>query len=116
MKFNVTLAVGVLMLAGCSSLEKKSTSAPVPAASPVAAPAAVTKVVANEPNGAEVTCSNGADKRTLTVVNTKPGCELRYLKFGKSVVVATSPVRVEFCDEVQERMKKRLEDSQFSCK
>lgn len=116
MKFNAALAVGVLMLAGCSSLQKKTE--PAPAASPstaVAAPAVDTKAVAKA-SGTEVTCENGADKRVLTVELKNPGCDLHYLKGGKSIVIATSMSKVEFCDEIQERVKKRLEDSQYTCK
>jgi hypothetical protein len=65
--------------------------------------------------GETVTCKNGSDERTLALTEANGGCELTYTKFGNAQQVATSGNGKEYCENVREKIKTKLEGAGFSC-
>jgi hypothetical protein len=117
MKFSVLLMA--VVLPACSSVQKKSEPAPAAAAAPAAKPAVPAKVlketkpVAGAP---ALACEQGTDKRTVLIESKDGGCEVHYSKFGNSEKIAYSAHSQEYCVEVKEKIRSRLEAAQFTCK
>lgn len=63
----------------------------------------------------EMKCKSGSDERTLIVVPKGHGCELHYLKFGKSEISATSVNGQALCEKVRHGMRRNLEAAGFKC-
>lgn len=64
----------------------------------------------------KVTCTNGNDIRTITVLNgDEGGCGVVYNKFGADKTVAVAKHAVEYCSEVQAKIKANLEGPGFTC-
>jgi outer membrane lipoprotein-sorting protein len=114
------LASLALALSACSTSAKKAAEAKeakTAAASAAQGEAVKAKAKAKEAAAAagDVKCKNGTDERTLTVSKTESGCELTYVKFGTSSVLASSANGSTHCEQVLERVKKNLEAASFSC-
>lgn len=118
-----------LTLTACSSDAKKTetpkaTEEKVAVTAPKAAvtksnPVAkkVDKVAAAAPTSANtMTCTSGADSRTLEVSSSGTGCELMYTKNGEAKSVATAVNESAYCTGVSEKIVTNLTAAGFSCK
>lgn len=64
----------------------------------------------------KITCTNGDDVRTITVLNGETGgCGVVYNKFGVDKTVAVAKNAVDYCSQVQEKIKGNLEGPGFTC-
>lgn len=78
--------------------------------------AATTTTAATTPAVAgTITCKNGSDTRTLSVVAQNSGCEVSYTKFGETTAPASSASGTAHCESVKERIKTNLENAGFQC-
>ena len=68
----------------------------------------------------KVSCTSGTseeDVRTVAVLDgTNGGCGVVYNKFGNDKTVAVAQYNMEFCPEVQSKIKANLETAGFTCK
>lgn len=62
-----------------------------------------------------IQCDSGSDKRTLEIKVLDQGCEFIYTKQDKPSTLATQKVGFTKCDEVAEKIKGKLEASNFKC-
>ncbi len=126
--------LGFLGLAfACANPQKSATpvaATPAPSASPAAhkagaapaknakGPPAAAKASAAAPSGdgLEKKCTLNDDHRTIVVVPKDSGCEVHYVKNGAASVVANSVNGTTYCDGVQTKMAKNLEDAGFACR
>ena len=67
----------------------------------------------------KVSCTSGTseeDVRTIAVLDgTNGGCGVVYNKFGNDKTVAVAQYNMEFCPEVQSKIKSNLEAAGFTC-
>ncbi|MGH1467706.1 MAG: hypothetical protein ACRBBP_02355 [Bdellovibrionales bacterium] len=64
----------------------------------------------------KVTCTAGEDVRTVTVLNGDAGgCGVVYNKFGEDKTVAVAKNVMDYCSEVQAKIKGNLEAASFTC-
>lgn len=121
MNLSLTLA-----LTACSSEAKKTetpkaTEEKVAAAAPKtvvtkSAPVAKSAAAAASTSENAVTCTNGADTRTLAVSTSGTGCELMYTKNGEAKSIATAVNETGYCAGVSEKVVKNLTAAGFDCK
>lgn len=114
----------LIALAACSSAKKNTESAaenppaaesmPTTNARPDAEPLPSAKKSTS--GGLQmVECKQGSDSRKLEILEKNGGCELQYLKMGKAETVATQKVGTAKCDEVLERIHKKLTAAGYEC-
>lgn len=67
----------------------------------------------------KVSCTSGTDEedvRTIAVLDgSNGGCGVVYTKFGNSETVAVAQYNMEYCPEVQNKIKSNLEAAGFTC-
>lgn len=64
----------------------------------------------------KVTCSLNGDVRPISVLNgVNGGCGVTYNKLGTLKTVAVAENVMEYCDEVQNKIKGNLESAGFTC-
>jgi hypothetical protein len=111
----ISLASLAALAASCST-PTKAPSPAAPVAAPSPAPSVKAKAKADAPGARlELKCELKGDARMITVVPNGEGCELHYLKAGKSDVVASSAKGTEHCDQVRAKMRQNLESAGFKC-
>lgn len=125
-KFTLWLVPVVLGSFACGTVKKES-SQPAPTPAPVQAAAekpkattspqvAVAEKKSESPTRLDVRCTSGSDQRGIVVLPKDAGCELHYSKFGTSSVIANAQNSgTEYCDQVQDKVRKNLEAAGFSC-
>jgi hypothetical protein len=109
-----------LALSACSSKPMQAEPAPTQAKAPPA-PAAAQPEAAAMPSAPDkassrIECSVKGDQRTIEVRAKDKGCEVVYGKGGKESVVASAARGSKHCEDVQGKMKQRLEGAGFQCK
>lgn len=62
-----------------------------------------------------LSCTSGNDKRELQIQEADQGCKLLYTKGGEAKEVATQKIGKDKCNEVLEKIQKKLEDSSYKC-
>ena len=62
-----------------------------------------------------ITCESGKDQRKLLLSQVEKGCKLEYTKSGETKEVASQKVGKDFCENMQSKIKTKLEASQFKC-
>ncbi|MBI4403469.1 MAG: hypothetical protein HY537_04875 [Deltaproteobacteria bacterium] len=65
--------------------------------------------------GTKIICKAEKDERIVEIVETAPGCELKYTKFGETQVIASSAVGPAHCNRVRDQIKNNLEDFGYKC-
>lgn len=64
----------------------------------------------------KITCTHGEDIRTITVLNGDAGgCGVVYNKFGADKTVAVANNVMDYCSQVQAKIKGNLEVPGFAC-
>ena len=62
------------------------------------------------------TCTSGDDVRTVAVLDgTNGGCGVVYNKMGADRTIAVAQYDMEFCPEIQNKVKGNLEAAGFTC-
>ena len=76
----------------------------------------VTKPAASQIPESTITCTAGTVERVLEIraVN-ESGCEVLYTKNGETKSIANASVDLSYCETIQTRVSKKLEDAGFSC-
>jgi hypothetical protein len=102
--------------------ENKTNDSAAPAPTKDQAPAEKNKKkakkasAANTASGADsVKCSHGGDERTLQIAEKDGGCEVVYTKLGETNPVASASHGKQHCQDVSERIQKKLTDAGFTC-
>lgn len=111
-----------VLVAGCSSSDKKieaadtgSAKAPAASATKPVAKEKVEKKAAAASTAGTVSCTSGEDKRSIEVRAKDSGCETAYTKAGNESVVATSNSGTDHCAKVQSRIQENLKTAGFTC-
>jgi len=115
MKWIILLAA--LTLTGCASANKQSQAQSPTSTSPSASTASHSAPFRQSgmPEAAKLSCVNGSESRTLTVMNDGPGCSLVYEKSGKKATVSSSSHGHGHCVQSQKKIKTKLEQAGFKC-
>ena len=119
-------AVVVALVAACghkaTQPENKTNGNAVPAPTKDQAPAEKGKkkakkaTAANTASAADsVKCSHGGDERTLQINDKDGGCEIVYTKMGEASPVASAAHGKQHCQDVSEKIQKKLTDAGFTC-
>ncbi len=119
----LALACTLAIASGCSSAKKEVESTAAGTSAPSAEPAkAVAEVKAasasksNSMGGLKmVECKKKGDDRKLEIVEKNGGCELQYTKMGKTETPATQMSGTAKCDEVLDRIHKKLTAAGYEC-
>ncbi len=101
-----------------NAAEDLKTAATDKAAEAPAAPAATTDSFDGYTGteSSKITCTNGEDVRTITVLNGEAGgCGVVYNKFGVDKTVAVAKNVMDYCSQVQAKIKGNLEAPGFTC-
>jgi hypothetical protein len=135
MKYGILVPLFLTMVS-CATNKKKTDASPseksVVLESPAAVPAGPTNQLQTQKNelvelspgkNKTLSCKRGSDVRTLihmtasseAVPTDKKKCQVVYRKFNKSDVVATANHQADYCIQVFERIKSKLESSGFQC-
>ncbi|MBC7743182.1 MAG: hypothetical protein H7061_13365 [Bdellovibrionaceae bacterium] len=70
---------------------------------------------ASNKSAGDVRCSSGSDERTLSIVAKGEGCELQYMKAGKTSTIASQNIGTEKCDNVLTKVEEKLISTGFTC-
>lgn len=121
--FLLTIA-SLFLFSGCSHSSKHSAqSSSAPTAAPTATAAATPPAASPQAPAAEkkaemtvLDCKRDAETRSLEIETLSPkGCKLWYSKDGGRNSVASSSVGTSHCENVQSRIRGKLEEAQFAC-
>lgn len=102
---------------GCANLQRSSNS--VKNAKPQVA--SVEAVATTPPaekvaiSGHVVNCRNGNDVRVLHAEPRGTGCQMMYTKGGRKSVVANAATGLDHCESVLDKIRSKLESSNFTC-
>lgn len=112
------LISGLVIFLGCSNSQKKETALVVQAPSATSANSPTAQLVKPITTLNEMICERGSEEtRTLQLENSQPiGCKLIYSNFSDSTPVAWSTKGKTHCEQVQERIRGKLEEAGFKCK
>ncbi|HEX4924495.1 MAG TPA: hypothetical protein VFV50_10430, partial [Bdellovibrionales bacterium] len=66
-------------------------------------------------DGTSVECKSGGDVRKLAVVPKGSGCEVEYTKAGETKSIGSAQNDKDFCPNLLEKVKARLETSGYTC-
>jgi hypothetical protein len=110
-------------LAGCASAKKQAstdTHGAAAAAQSMARAKAAAAAAAPAPKAAlaeeaKISCTKASETRTLEIVKKGPGCELEYLKSGKTSSVATSTHGLKHCVDSEKKIRSKLDQAGFKC-
>ena len=62
------------------------------------------------------TCTSGNDVRIIAVLDgNNGGCGVIYNKMGNNKTIAVAEHNMEFCPEIQDKVKGNLEEANFTC-
>lgn len=104
------LVLSLPLLASCSSSPKKTVTAPAPTPAPSpTAPARTDRFPAG------IKCTLDEDTRKIEINGQGEGCQVHYLKFGNSSVIASSASGFAHCESIRDRIRGKLEAAGFKC-
>ena len=63
-----------------------------------------------------ISCSKGSDQRTIEIKAKGDGCEVIYTKNGQGQSVASEIKGMSHCEQVSQKIAKKLTDSGMACK
>lgn len=86
-----------------------------PAAGATADEAADEPVATVKSDDTTVECKSGSDVRKLAIVNKGGGCDVEYTKAGETKSIGSAQNTKDFCPNLLEKVKARLETSGFTC-
>jgi hypothetical protein len=116
MSFNkIFLSTAFVFAIGCSNAQKKS-DATANAAPEKKSAASSTATTAKSDSNAEMNCQKKSESRKLRIESLQPkGCNLWYSTHGDKDPVATSKVSNGHCEQVRNKIQKKLEAAGFKC-
>lgn len=109
------LAIG--LFAACTNTHRASETAKNPRPNVASVEAVSTTPPSDKVSisGHVVNCHNGNDVRVLHAEPRGTGCQMIYTKAGKKSVVANATTGTEHCENVMDKIRAKLESSNFVC-
>ena len=108
--------IALAFLSNCSTAKKTEAPQQSAPAATATAPAPVTaKATPMETPSSLWQCSKAQETRSLQVIAKDKGCELNYVKAGKTSVTASSSHNINHCVQSEKKIKAKLEKSGYTC-
>lgn len=110
-----SIAAQLVACGSPSKLSQPSTSQKSTPPAEIPSPA-VTAPAKVEASTEALECIRGPERRIIEIKSILPlGCELWYSRLEVKNVVASSKKGLRHCEQVRDRIQKKLENAQFTC-